>query len=542
MRTTTLMGAGFVLLFAAGCGGQSETPRPDPISPNQTVREGRPKGTVRKDAIPILRTVLKPSPHYRVDDEVGVDGYYYVFTVHSSFGDEEVRSVRELIKTLHEIEVIEEYKQTHEGSHVWEGMKQSAKGVGRGLANLVRHPGQSVKRAGKGVGRVFGALGAPFRRKPSTTASDGTNRALLGAGPGGGERRLLAAEVGLDVYTDNPHAQAFIKGVAGQRMMGKLPIGSAVFAMPGGILFTLSLTPMGYDPNTEELIRDNGPGELRNRLAARYQQHFGLDYGQPGDLRHLLDNPNFSPREQAYILRYLLDMKGVGGLDHAMDFLSRVNSPAYAKIVIAQIEMLALVHKRGKRFQTFVPVRNTLGALATDGTLCFLISIDTVRYWSDVKTSIEAAVAAGRRVGARRVEIWSTGDIDARSVAEAQRYGVSVRQNILEDPAFRRPRAGTRQLTPPTRTARQPDRAPAKDPAPRSAADRRAQRNPITGETRDKAYSAIPSPDPVRLSPGSEPHPSSPPLPQERGTRAPAPAPARREPESKTEEALPQLY
>jgi len=221
----------------------------------------------------------------------------------------------------------------------------------------------------------------------------------------------------------------------------------------------------------------------------------------------------------------------VGGLNHALDFLGRVNSPAYAKIVVAQLEMLALVNQRGKRFSRFVPVRNTLGALATDNTLLFLISIDTVRFWADVQTSIEAAVAAGREQRAARVEIWSTGDIDQRSVALARQYNVAVRQNILENPLFQRPREGVQ----PTHLPGAPRVAERSVDSPPPA----ERVNPITGEPARAHASPVPSPDPVRLAPREEALPDEVPAPAPR-----VDAPRRelkREEERKTEEALPQL-
>ncbi len=524
-----LLAAGLALL--SGCGQGTAEPAPKkPVAENQATRAGRPRFGVPLSSIPILKTVLKPSPYYTIDDQVLVDGYFYVFMVHSSLGDQKVATVRELIKYCHEIDIIEHYQRTHKGSNFMDGMKQSVKGVGKGFSNLVVHPGQSLKRVGQGTGRLFRALGAPFRRRKAPIyASDGTNRALLGSGPGGGERRLLASELGLDVYTDNPLAQKFIKTVAHERMMGKLPIGSAVFALPGGIVFTLSLTPMGFDPTTEELIRNNAPAELKRLLGLRYKEYFGLDYQAGGTITRMLDNPNFTPREQAYILRYLLDMKNVGGRDHALRFLAGVDSPQYAKLVVAQLEMLALVHRRGKRFARFVPVRNTLGALGGDNSLCLLISIDTVRYWDDVRVSIEAALAAARKQHASRVEIWSTGDIDQRSMAMARHHGIIVYQNILQNKIFSKPRQGSRPLTPADSSQKTLSR-----PEPPAPVTRREPR-------KRNAEVQTPTPTPVKIrKPDLSPELTPEITPDQTG-RHTQPAPAKPG-KKRVEEVLPQLY
>lgn len=461
-----------VLFAACGCGGQGDSGAYAPTGTDLTNREGRPQTMVSLDAIPIMQYLPRRSDNYTIETEVKVDGYFYTFTVHSPHGDYTAGSVRDLIRICHEIDAIEEYGKTEQGSAFMQGLKQSACGIGRGAVNLVRHPGQSVKRAGQGVGKLGRAVASPFTRQAPSTAGNGENLELLGAGPGGSERRLFAYELGLDVYTDSPNTQAFIKEVAGKRMMGKLPLSSAVFALPGGAVFTLSLTPMGYDPTTEELIRDNSPGELLRLLSTGFKQNLALDCEDAsGPARRFLDNPNFTPRQKAYIYRYLLDLKGIGGIPEAMEFFSKVTSPAYGKIVTAQLEMLALLHSRARKLKALVPVRNTLAGLAADGTLCAIISIDTVRFWPDVEESVKAIVRKAHEIGAKYAEIWSTGDIDEQSAAFAKKYGVSVRQNILRYEIFRKPREAGRIPPAPVREGKS---APAPAPAPQSAPALRA--------------------------------------------------------------------
>jgi hypothetical protein len=441
---------GVACLVPAAC--SSDRPAPARDGEEATERwaaanrpEGEQGGTVPLHSIPVLQTVLWESPNFEIDPVVEIDGYYYRFRVTSAHGEYRVTSVRKLIKRLHEIDVIEHFRENDEGGHILKGVGQSVVGVGKGLGNAVRHPGQTVKRIGQGTGRFFRAVGGifakPFRDEERLLASDGTDLALLGKGPGGGERRLLAAELGLDVYTQNPHAQGLLKEVARQRMMGKLPVGAAVFALPGGAVFTLSLTPMGYEAATEDLIRIHSPAELKRELGIRYQKQFGLDYTDPDSaVARLLANPNYSPREQAYLWRYLTDLEELDGTADAFAFLAGVSTPAQASIVSTQVELLSLLHQRKVPLDRFVPVHNTLGGRGRNGRLCLVISIDTVRYQGDVSKSLQRSINAARRVEAESIAIYSTGDIDRRSVQLAERMGVRVFQNILDDPVFRVPR------------------------------------------------------------------------------------------------------
>lgn len=479
-------GAGWLILAVCLVGGGSAVAADGPEGGSDdpagrfeaAVRPaGEQRRTVALAAIPILRELDLSSPNYTLRDQVEVDGYFYHFQLDTERGVHEVASVRGLIKRCHEIDVIEHFRETDEGGHFSKGLGSSFRGVGKGLGQAVRHPGETLKRVGAGAGRFLRATGgffsAPFRRRQSVKASDGTDRALLGKGPAGGERRLLAYELGLDVYTENEEAMALLNEIARQRLAGKLPVGAAVFALPGGAVFTLSLTPMGYDASTEELIRDKAPTELKRELAGRYEKLTGLPAGKRAtSVAALLENPNYSPREQAYLWRYLTDLGALGNLDEAMQFLGEVGTPDQAGIVCTQVELLSLLHARARRLERFVPVNQTLGARSVDGTLILVISIDTVRFQHDVTRSLRDSINAAKKHGARRIEIWSTGDIDARSVALANKMGVVVHQNILSNPLFKRPR----NEGDPTLWVRGEKTAPAAAPtAPLPAAESAAQ-------------------------------------------------------------------
>ncbi|MHC4870209.1 MAG: hypothetical protein ACYTFY_00025 [Planctomycetota bacterium] len=403
--------------------------------------EDRPEAIVSYNSIPILKTVLEKSSVYTIGDQVKVDGYFYNFKLKYKEKVSDIHSVRKLIKTCHEIEVMDNFKNKQEKSQVVSGMGASAKTVGAGAVNLVKHPGVTAKKVFKGFGNIGRAFASPFRKKRPVIASSGKDLSIPGKGPAGGERRLLAYEMGIDVYSENESVQDFLNHVARKRLMGKLPIQASVFALPGGSVFTLSLTPMGHDLGTEELIRDKSPDALIKELGTRYHTQFGMKYGRKkSPVTALLNNPNYTPREQAYIWRYLNDLKALDDVDAAVKFLSQVDSPEKANIVSGQLELLSLLHQRAKQLHRFVPVRNTLGALSKDGTLCLVISIDTVRFWGDVRKSLELSIKAAKEKDADRIVIWSTGDVDKKSVEISNRLGVKVKQNILENPVFQKPR------------------------------------------------------------------------------------------------------
>ncbi len=441
-----------LFLFVFGAAGRTGESQPDEAQADVRSRweaANRPDEEVVTQVslsdIPILHTILPETQNATIHPTVEVDGYYYRFLVESPHGAYEVTSVRKLLKRLHEIDVIEHFRTTEEGNAILEALGESIVNVGKGLGNAVRHPGVTVKRIGSGTGRFLRATGGffskPFRRGNPELASGGTDLALLGKGPAGTERRRVAFELGLDVYTQNENVKAILNEIGRKRLLGKLPVGTAVFALPGGAVFTLSLTPMGYDASTERLIRDNDPAELVRTLGLQFEETFGLEYPErESALYRLLHNPNYTPREKAYLLRYFLDLRDLTGMEGALAFLAQVQTHEQASVVCTQVELLSLLHQRGKPLVRFVPVHNTLGGLARDGTLCLVISIDTVRFQGDVPRSLQRSINAAKQVGAQRIAILSTGDIDKASIDLANRMGVLVYDNILRHKVFQRPR------------------------------------------------------------------------------------------------------
>ncbi len=407
--------------------------------PEQEGQDSAP--VVALSAIRAVTELVPLSDNYTIDERVELDGYYYRFTVHSPHGEYQVLSLRRLLKLCREIEAIEYIRETDEGGHLMEGLGDSLVGLGEGVGNLVLHPGQSVRAVGAGAARFLRATGAfltaPFRDEEEALADDGVDRSRAGRGLAGGERRRVAFELGLDVYTDNPRVVLVLNEIARLRFAGKLPVNIGLFVVPYGGVLPLSMTPVGTDVATEQLIRDYGPRELKRVLGELYAESFALSPAETATLERLLGNPNYSPREQAYIARHLQQLRALGGVGEAIAFLAEIRTPEQASVVSAQVELLAAMHLRGKPLAKLAPVLHTLGAVAEDGALVLVTSLDFIPYNEEVERSFQRALDVAGQENATRVEIWSTGEIDPATERMAKRMGVWIRPNALLLPVFR---------------------------------------------------------------------------------------------------------
>ena len=167
-----------------------------------------PPPTVTFSSIAILKNLSRENKYFTINDTVRIDGHYYRFLIKSPHGEYDVLSTRDVFKTCHEIRVIEEYRATKEGGEAWNAAGESLKNIGRGAKQIVKEPKESAKAFARAGGKLMRSIGRFFKKqgegKSEEKAGDGTDRDKGGEGFFVGKHaRQFAAEVGLDVYTDN---------------------------------------------------------------------------------------------------------------------------------------------------------------------------------------------------------------------------------------------------------------------------------------------------------------------------------------------------
>ena len=404
-----------------------------------------PPETVNLSSIVVLDEFPKENKHYKIDGIVRTDVPYYRFLIKSPHGDYDVLSIRDLFKVCHEIRVIENYRATEEGSEAWNAAGKSFKNIGRGAMQIIKEPTESVRAFGRAGKKLWRGIGR-FLDNDEKKASDGTDRARGGKGMFVGKHaRQFAAEQGLDVYTDNLYAKALIREVARKRAKGSVGVSAGlIFFSPitSVQLLSYSLTPSGIDPETEKLIRDESPPELKLILVNRYKE-LGPIYGKRYILKTFLNNPNYTPREKAYIYFYLKrlvklddDSPGVEDPVPAIDYLGNAGSPDEATFGTNQIELLSSYQQHAKDLKTLVITSNMLGAITEKKKLLFIIPYDIVGNTTDMKEFLDEVVADAKEHGAKKTQLWFMGNVTKGFIKKSSSKGITVKDNVLKYPHF----------------------------------------------------------------------------------------------------------
>ncbi|MCL2000684.1 MAG: hypothetical protein FWG74_04545 [Planctomycetes bacterium] len=389
---------------------------------------------VAYDSIPFLAGLPAETEYYQIDPEVVVSAYSYFFCVRGNDADYIVGSVVNLVKLCRELEVIEELKKRNKGKEFALGVGESLKKIGTGLGSLVMHPGLSLKSAGDRIRQTGRSLERAIGAEEKVGRDEsGANRSLLGEGPAGADRRLLAYELGIDVYTSNPVMQEALVDLSQLRKSG----GLTTFAIPYGIGTLSSFNPLSEGEETELRIRDFSPYELRRLVGKELEPLFGMDReDKTRPLNALLYNPNYTPRSIAYIGADFMHLGPAGNKGMILELLVSAETPEEADMLALELRLYSFLHRRIEPIRSFLPFRSIFAAVGDSGKVYILLATDTIRPWEHTADAFGEILYEAINMRATGLEIWTLGDVDPGMVENAARHGVAVRQNILRNPRF----------------------------------------------------------------------------------------------------------
>lgn len=401
----------------------------------------------RYDQLPSLQGLIpRTSEYYTIHSDVRTEGVYYRFTVTSDHGEYTVVGINRLIEVTHEIVRIELFRKTEHGNEAWNGAKESLGDVGRGAKQIVLHPGDSgraigrkVKKTGRSVGRFFRDRFSSRDDEPESSTGEERDRGVGGFFSSEHARRF-AYENDLDIYSTNPYVRALIEEVSRSRWRGALGVSTALFfvsPIPGlSAVTTGALTGSDRDEEMEQLIRDNDPAELRRALRIQYHEAFDEQRNTPEDgvLMRLLSNPNYSPREVAYLVSYMRRMREVAGRTALLGMLADIDTVADAMFATQQMQLLAAVHAGGRPLASYAVGDGHLGAFLAEGDALTILPIDFADATPQTLEGLEG-IARGRE--RRSTNLWIIGDATPAFRAAMQARGIHLQEAILRYPAFR---------------------------------------------------------------------------------------------------------
>lgn len=399
-----------------------------------------------QDIKSLKNIIPQKDKYYKISSNVKIEGEYYTFTITPIDSAEmEVTSIPSLIKTIHELSVIEWYKSTPQGNQVWKGAKDSVKGIGKGAKSIVLHPGDSAVAIGRSAAKTGRAIGGFFKKlvkkEPKSSTGEDLNK---GAGNfmTGELARNAAYDLHLDVYSKNPMVIALLNEVSKEQWAGSIGVSAATyFATPGlstaSSIATGALTPGASIDVTERMIRDNSPTELNRELLRQFSVQVG--YAKKSNeyelFKDFLNNPNFNPRQKAYITLYLTQLKKLKNITAVLKVLSYCNKIETATILYHQLQLLSAleVNAGNISFSSFTTSKNRIYGIIKTGDLVAILPFDYAANNKFMKNEL-AMIPKGTKTRS----IWLLGDAASSFTALAKQNGFdAVYDGIMKFGAFK---------------------------------------------------------------------------------------------------------
>jgi hypothetical protein len=316
-------------------------------------------------AADVLPPKLLKSPVHSIR-ELKLERFWFQFEVESPFGIYKPTSIEMLKVRVAELQVLAGAKDISGLEEFADSLKDSVVQVPVGVIDTVFNPVSSVKQVGAGVKDKFTSAGRLFAGREKSTYEDNTlKEASLGA-----QKRLIAAELGFDVYSTNPKVQQLLNHLARARAMGAAPVRLAGMAAPPGVGLALTIIRLRKDVNED--LKRRSPGELHS-INSSILKKLGISE----DARDaLLENRFYSPRHKTVICADLEAMKNVKGLENFLLTTLDDSSEDDALFTERQADMLLYYHKRISRI-AFIERSGRLPiAITESGSLVVLAPAD----------------------------------------------------------------------------------------------------------------------------------------------------------------------
>ncbi len=153
----------------------------------------------------LLPPELVKSEVHRIHDDVTTDGCFYHFTMESCFGMYDVESMDLLKIRIHEVQTLANVIEKNQSDEFFQGLGKRMHQTISTPVKMIQDPVGAISALGQGIEKKFQRIGNRFKSKETRPQEDSGIRANLIDK----EKRELAAELNLDVYSTNPKVQEF---------------------------------------------------------------------------------------------------------------------------------------------------------------------------------------------------------------------------------------------------------------------------------------------------------------------------------------------
>ena len=324
----------------------------------------------RIKATDILPAQWLEGPHHKVREQVTLRGPHYFFIVDSDYGVFSVQSLALLKKLLDEFTAIAELKKLTRSRKYFEITKESSLIPFIEVKQLLLHPVDTLAGIPKGLHRFFSTLPVSLTAGRSQYEDDYL-AALITVSK---YKRRYAAELGVDVYSDNPMLQYELNRLCWSAALGNWT--PSIILLPFSGPGILAYSSFGLSETLNRLIEEEGPDFLRYENN-RVLKAMGIEKVLR---QQFLSHPYYSPRMLTIIVAALDKMNNVQGrelfLQQAVLADSLIDAFTFQQIA----ELLLEYHINISPFSEIILYQQFPVAYSVDKTLVIAFPVDIFRW------------------------------------------------------------------------------------------------------------------------------------------------------------------
>lgn len=393
------------LLGAAG-------PRPASAGP-----EPFPPARAAEDLPPTLRS----GDGFKVRDAGISDAFLTTWEMESDYGLFLCPSSRLLEVRVREVSVMAKLAKSNPEDEVVRGLQNGLVAIPTSVVRIVEDPVAVGEGVVTGAKRTLGRIGDAFGKRKATGYEDSGADAFLFSS----EKRKVAAELGVDVYSTNSKLQEMLTGVAKARRAGGFGVDLAKSAVPGGA--GTALSGLSFTSDMTSLLRDRTPAEL-DRLADEKMAAAGV---MPSLRRAFLGNRALSPRHRTSISDAVARLKGVENAGALVEAANETRTEAQALLHEEQAVFLAERHATADPIASLDATGGIVAAFTRTGAMVVPLPIDAIALVPEVEIAADALLSMPAAAGATSRTLLVTGKVTPAARAYLESRGFAVRTGPL---------------------------------------------------------------------------------------------------------------
>ena len=268
--------------------------------------------------------------NYTVLNPVTSDGFLRHYTVRISLGDFSVEGDQLMAARIRELNALNALSGTSGPQEFGQGVAKAATGPVVFAGNLIRNPVGTTENTVSGIGQFFGGIGAGLNNIGKSR--ENAVESLTGEAK---QKRLLAAHLGVDPYTDFQPLSARLDELSGAAAIGGLAVSGALMAVPGAA--GIAASNVSTASTLGELATDYSSAQLMDMNRAKLAA-LGVDASVANSL---FANSFYTPLDVTAMVEAARTTGATAGLGPMLSRAATANDRATAYFIRKRMELTA---------------------------------------------------------------------------------------------------------------------------------------------------------------------------------------------------------